>query len=56
MVSWWPSKKGNTDSDAQEGEHVETAAHAEPTERTRLIPAQDANYLDPDDPAVSFCA
>jgi hypothetical protein len=55
MVSLWGTKK-NTSSEEPEtngssGQH-QNGVESEPTERTRLIPASDAGFLDPDDPAV----
>ncbi|KAI9836166.1 MAG: hypothetical protein M1837_003429 [Sclerophora amabilis] len=68
MVSLWGSKKGSDEShegtgatgtppdggSSEQGGQRHQERHQEPTERTRLIPAQRHDgYLDPDDPAVS---
>lgn len=61
MVSFWNQKKDDPDrpgsSRARDEGHDGNAPasdHAEPTERSRLLPQNnDQGYLSPDDPAVS---
>lgn len=64
MVSLWHKKKDNPEGGDQpareEDDHQSSRSrqyrepYRDPDERTRLLPRDNAAYLNPDDPAVSL--